>query len=63
MKLSRTIAHGDKYVTDGPDYEMAAYLGANLGVFKPEDAVRLSAVADDLGLCGIQTRKCCWICN
>lgn len=55
MKLSRAIAHGNKYVTDGPDYEMAAYLGANLGVFKPEDAVRLSALADDLGLCGIQT--------
>lgn len=55
MKVSRVRLGGRVYLTDGPDYEMAAYLGANLGVFKPEDATRLSAVADDLGLCGIQT--------
>lgn len=55
MKVSLVKTGKGPYVTDGPDYEMAAYLGSNLGVFTPEGAARLSAVADDLGLCGIQT--------
>jgi len=42
-------------VTDNPDYELQAYLGPNLGIFKPEDNVYLSSLIDDLGLCGIQT--------
>jgi aldehyde:ferredoxin oxidoreductase len=42
-------------VTDNPDYEMQAYLGPNLGIFTPEENVFLSSLADDLGLCGIQT--------
>jgi aldehyde:ferredoxin oxidoreductase len=42
-------------ITDNPDYEMQAYLGPNLGIFKPEENVYLSSLADDLGLCGIQT--------
>ncbi len=41
-------------ITDNPDYELQAYLGTNLGVFYPEDNVHLSALVDDLGLCGIQ---------
>jgi len=41
-------------ITDNPDYEMQAYLGPNLGVFKPEDNVYLASLIDDLGLCGIQ---------
>jgi len=41
-------------ITDNPDYEMQAYLGPNLGIFKPEDAVYLASLVDDLGLCGIQ---------
>lgn len=41
-------------ITDNPDYEMQAYLGTNLGIFTPEHNVYLSAVIDDLGLCGIQ---------
>ncbi|HKZ94425.1 MAG TPA: aldehyde ferredoxin oxidoreductase C-terminal domain-containing protein [Candidatus Bathyarchaeia archaeon] len=41
-------------VTDNPDYELQAYLGPNLGIFKPEDNVFLSSLIDDLGLCGIQ---------
>ncbi len=41
-------------VTDNPDYENQAYLGSNLGAFKAEDSVYLTALADDLGLCGIQ---------
>lgn len=55
MKLSRVMRENQHYLTDAPDYEMAAYLGANLGIFDPEDVARLSSVADDLGLCGIQT--------
>lgn len=42
-------------LTDAPDYEMQAYLGPNLGVFNPEEVVYLSALADDLGMCGINT--------
>ena len=56
MKISRLI--GGKYngsVTDGPDYELQAYLGPNLGVFEPRGNIYLSSLADDLGLCGIQT--------
>ncbi|MCY0867926.1 MAG: aldehyde ferredoxin oxidoreductase [Desulfurococcus sp.] len=55
MKLSRVTESGRRYITDGPDYEMAAYMGGDLGVLTPEGATRLSAVADELGLCGIQT--------
>jgi aldehyde:ferredoxin oxidoreductase len=42
-------------ITDNPDYEMQAYLGPNLGIFKPEENVFLASLLDDLGLCGIQT--------
>lgn len=55
MKLSRVSEDAKPYVTDGPDYEMGAYLGSNLGVFDIESVVKLSALADELGLCGIQT--------
>jgi aldehyde:ferredoxin oxidoreductase len=41
-------------VTDNPDYENQAYLGTNLGIFKPEGNIYLTALADDLGFCGIQ---------
>lgn len=55
MKVSRVFENGIAYVTDGPDYEMGAYLGSNLGVFDASSVVKLSALADELGLCGIQT--------
>jgi len=42
-------------ITDMPDYEMQAYLGPNLGIFNAEDTTHLSALCDNLGLCGIQT--------
>jgi aldehyde:ferredoxin oxidoreductase len=42
-------------ITDNPDYEMQAYLGPNLGIFTPEENVFITALIDDLGLCGIQT--------
>jgi aldehyde:ferredoxin oxidoreductase len=42
-------------ITDNPDYEMQAYLGPNLGIFKPEDNVYLASLIDDLGFCGIQS--------
>ena len=41
-------------VTDNPDYELQAFLGPNLGIYKPEDNVYLASTIDDLGLCGIQ---------
>lgn len=42
-------------VTDPPDYEMQAYMGPNLGVLEPRGTIYLSSLADELGLCGIQT--------
>ncbi len=55
MKISRALLGGKAYLTDGPDYEMGAYLGPNLGIFDPKHIVALSSMADELGLCGIQT--------
>ncbi|MEM3982054.1 MAG: aldehyde ferredoxin oxidoreductase C-terminal domain-containing protein [Thermofilum sp.] len=56
MKISaiRSGAHRGA-LTDAPDYEMQAYLGANLGVLEPKACIYLSSLADELGLCGIQT--------
>ena len=42
-------------ITDNPDYELQAFLGPNLGLFRPEEDVYLASLVDDLGLCGIQT--------
>jgi len=55
MKVSKVRIGGVTYLSDGPDYEMGAYLGSNLGVFEVDKMIALSAMADDLGLCGIQT--------
>lgn len=55
MKVSRVGINDETYLTDGPDYEMGAYLGSNLGLFDVEKVIALSSLADDLGLCGIQT--------
>ncbi len=55
MKVSRAVVDGVSYATDGPDYEMGAYLGSNLGLFEVDKVVALTSLADDLGLCGIQT--------
>ncbi|MBS7614344.1 aldehyde ferredoxin oxidoreductase [Candidatus Bathyarchaeota archaeon] len=42
-------------ITDNPDYENQAYLGPNLGIFNAEENIYLTALIDELGLCGIQT--------
>ncbi len=55
MKVSRVVRGDETYVSDGPDYEMGAYLGSDLGIFEVDSVVMLSALADELGLCGIQT--------
>jgi aldehyde:ferredoxin oxidoreductase len=41
-------------ICDNPDYEFEAYMGANLGIFNPEENIYLSHLANELGLCGIQ---------
>ena len=41
-------------ITDNPDYESQAYLGPNLGIFSAEENIYLTALMDELGLCGIQ---------
>ena len=55
MKVASTRCGGRLYVTDGPDYELCAYLGSNLDLFNVESAVKLSALVDELGLDGINT--------
>lgn len=40
-------------ITDAPDYELMAYMGTDLGIFKPEKIVYLSYLVDELGLDGI----------
>jgi len=55
MKVSVVKKCGSIYITDAPDYELQAYMGTNLGIFKAEDIAYLSAIVDDFGLCGIQT--------
>ena len=54
MKLS-AVKNGpfEGAITDGPDYELQAYLGPNLGIFSPEENVYLVSLIDDLGLNGI----------
>jgi len=42
-------------ITDMPDYELEAYCGTNLGIFNPEDNIHISALADNLGVSGINT--------
>jgi len=42
-------------ITDMPDYELEAYCGTNLGIFRPEDNIHISAIADNLGISGINT--------
>lgn len=44
----------DCSISDAPDYELQAYVGANLGVFSPEENMRLAALVDEYGICGIQ---------
>jgi len=52
LKISCVHKYGA--ITDNPDYENQAYLGTNLGIFNPEENIRLMALIDDLGFCGIQ---------
>jgi aldehyde:ferredoxin oxidoreductase len=42
-------------ICDNPDYELEAFLGANLGIFSPEQNIYLSYIINELGLCGIQS--------
>jgi len=56
MKLSY-IKYGEYKgaFSDAPDYELQAYMGTNLGIFKPEKIVYLSWLVDENGLDGINT--------
>lgn len=53
LKISLSTRGNEVAITDCPDYELQAYLGTNLGIFNPEDAVYLSYLADELGFDGI----------
>ena len=55
LKLS--VLRGGRYrgaICDNPDYELQAYLGANLGIFTPEQNIYISYLNNELGLCAIQ---------
>lgn len=55
--LKLAVLREGKYegaICDNPDYELQAYLGANLGIFSPEENIYLSYVIEELGFCGIQ---------
>lgn len=56
MKLAMTKTGKFKgAITDNPDYELEAYCGTNLGIFKSDEVLYVSAVVDDLGLSGINS--------
>ncbi|MFO7873021.1 MAG: aldehyde ferredoxin oxidoreductase C-terminal domain-containing protein [Bacteroidales bacterium] len=44
---------GDKVIVDGPEYENAAGLGANLGIFDPEYIIEANFYCDTYGICTI----------
>jgi len=55
--LKLAVLKDGKYagaICDNPDYELEAFLGANLGIFSPEQNIYLSYTIEELGFCGIQ---------
>jgi aldehyde:ferredoxin oxidoreductase len=55
--LKLAVLKDGKYagaICDNPDYELEAFLGANLGIFSPEQNIYLSYMIEELGFCGIQ---------
>jgi aldehyde:ferredoxin oxidoreductase len=55
--LKLAVLRDGKYtgaICDNPDYELEAFLGANLGIFSPEQNIYLSYIIEELGFCGIQ---------
>ncbi len=44
---------GQKVIVDGPEYENAAGLGANLGIFDPEYIIEANFYCDTYGICTI----------
>ncbi|TVR38723.1 MAG: aldehyde:ferredoxin oxidoreductase [Bacteroidia bacterium] len=44
---------GQKVIVDGPEYENAAGLGSNLGVFNPEYIIEVNFYCDTYGICTI----------
>jgi aldehyde:ferredoxin oxidoreductase len=55
--LKLAVLREGKYagaICDNPDYELEAFLGANLGIFSPEQNIYLSYIIEELGFCGIQ---------
>ena len=44
---------GQKVIVDGPEYETAAGLGANCGIFDPEYVIEINFYCDTYGICTI----------
>ncbi|MDD4257208.1 MAG: aldehyde ferredoxin oxidoreductase C-terminal domain-containing protein [Bacteroidales bacterium] len=44
---------GTKVIVDGPEYETAAALGSNMGVFDPRDIIEQNFYCDTYGICTI----------
>ncbi|MDX9943004.1 MAG: aldehyde ferredoxin oxidoreductase C-terminal domain-containing protein [Bacteroidales bacterium] len=53
FKLKTGPYAGDKVIVDGPEYENAAGLGSNLGVFDPEAIIEANFYCDTYGICTI----------
>jgi aldehyde:ferredoxin oxidoreductase len=53
FKLKTGPYQGDKVIVDGPEYENAAGLGSNLGIFDPEYIIEANFYCDTYGICTI----------
>ncbi len=50
----RTVPYkGEKVIVDGPEYETAASLGSNLGIFNPDFTLEANFYCDTYGICTI----------
>jgi aldehyde:ferredoxin oxidoreductase len=53
FKLKTGPYKDDKVIVDGPEYENAAGLGSNLGIFDPEYIIEANFYCDTYGICTI----------
>ena len=53
FKLKTGPYKGDEVIVDGPEYETAAGLGSNCGIFDPEYVIEANFYCDTYGICTI----------
>ncbi len=59
FKLKTGPYKGDKVIVDGPEYENAAGLGSNMGIFDPEAIIEANFYCDTYGICTITWGTIC----